>query len=84
MEDKGKLKRVVFEYENSIEYLDEQCDVQGWHDALINMCVMAANRATGNYDWTKHKWKVWNTAERIKINDENIGIENYNTNHFFD
>ena len=84
--NKGKIKRVVFEYENSIEYLDEQCDVAGWLDTVNNMCVMSANRVAGNYDWSKHQWKVWNTAEIIKNNDDdtNTGITSYNTSHLFE
>ncbi len=83
MKDKGKIKRVVFEYENSIEYLDEQCDVQGWLDAINNMCAFASNRATDNYDWSKHQWKVWNTAQIIKSNDYTGLEEPFNTNHLF-
>lgn len=85
--EERKLRRVIFEFEDgAIEYLDNspQCNANAWYKKVIGMSGLMSNRAS-DYKWDEHKWKVWNTAELIKNNDDShTDVINYNTSHLFE
>ncbi len=57
---KGKLKKIIFEYENMTQILEGE-DVTAWKDDVDGVCMLAHVHGQ-NPDWTKHKWKIQNNS----------------------
>ena len=65
MDNRGKIIKVTFEYENSKESLSGK-QVEKWKDILDGMCVMASVRGQNQFENTNFKWKNETRIEKLK------------------
>lgn len=52
--EKGKLIKVIFEYEGEIDVLNE--DTQDWLDRINGMCIFMQNRGMNPFEKNPFKW----------------------------
>lgn len=63
--EKGKLKKVIFIYENVKSTLDDRC--QEWLDDINGMCSFMQNRNMNPFEHHHYTWKDENVNREEKL-----------------